>query len=254
MHRNTHKTFLHKQVHTHIPAHTTEHTHTHTHTYAQAFSRDGRFLFTCGLPGQGHGQLRGPKGIAVSARGEVFVCDSGNERIQVFSSLDGRWLRGFGCPGWGDGHFSGLRAVAVNQVNGNVVTTEYNEQKRAGRVQILTSSGVPVRVFGDGLVADPRGVSVSEGGDIVVADGRSGRLLFFDMKGDFLRALSAVDSGALGTRIKGGNASLQADGCSGNPTVQLRGPYGVAVGSQGGLVVTDYEGCFVVSLTHMVYT
>ena len=48
------------------------------------FGLDGTYLRQWGTQGEGHGQLNGPCGVAVSGGGEVFVCDKWNNRVQVF--------------------------------------------------------------------------------------------------------------------------------------------------------------------------
>jgi hypothetical protein len=48
------------------------------------FDKDGKFLTQWGSTGNGPGQFRGVKSIAVDATGNVYVADLGNQRIQVF--------------------------------------------------------------------------------------------------------------------------------------------------------------------------
>jgi DNA-binding beta-propeller fold protein YncE len=49
------------------------------------FAPDGRLILSWGQPGGGPGEFRIPHGIAVNARGDVYVADRENSRIQVFS-------------------------------------------------------------------------------------------------------------------------------------------------------------------------
>ena len=51
-----------------------------------------------GTPGSGQGQLVDPTGIDV-AGGNIFVADTGNNRVQVFD-LDGRFIREWAVPQW----------------------------------------------------------------------------------------------------------------------------------------------------------
>jgi sugar lactone lactonase YvrE len=48
------------------------------------YTSTGTLVATIGTPGSGDGQLSGPAGLAVDAQGNLFVCDAGNSRIQVF--------------------------------------------------------------------------------------------------------------------------------------------------------------------------
>ena len=50
------------------------------------FSKDGVFIHSFGSRGSDHGQFFGPQGIAISPTGEIYVCDSENKRVQIFSA------------------------------------------------------------------------------------------------------------------------------------------------------------------------
>lgn len=64
------------------------------------FSRDGRFLKSWGTKGAAPGQLQTPHAIFIDDRGQVWVADRGNKRLQVFDQ-EGRFLEEmsqFGTP------------------------------------------------------------------------------------------------------------------------------------------------------------
>ncbi len=50
----------------------------------QMFIVDGKFWHTFGSSGNGNAQFIRPSGVAVSAGGEVLVCESNGHRVQVF--------------------------------------------------------------------------------------------------------------------------------------------------------------------------
>ena len=54
--------------------------------------KDGNWLMSWGEPGAGPGQFNTPHSIAVDAKGNVYVADRGNRRIQVFDG-NGKFLR-----------------------------------------------------------------------------------------------------------------------------------------------------------------
>jgi hypothetical protein len=54
--------------------------------------KDGNWVKSWGEPGDKPGQFNTPHSIAVDARGQVYVADRGNRRIQVFDG-DGKFLR-----------------------------------------------------------------------------------------------------------------------------------------------------------------
>ncbi len=56
------------------------------------FSPEGAYLMAWGGRGAGPGQFNLPHGIAIDARGRLYVADRGNARIQVFDGA-GRFLR-----------------------------------------------------------------------------------------------------------------------------------------------------------------
>ena len=62
------------------------------------FDKDGRFIRQWGATGSAPGEFRGLKAIAVDARGDVYVADVGNKRIQVFDG-DGKFKAEFGNVG-----------------------------------------------------------------------------------------------------------------------------------------------------------
>jgi secreted PhoX family phosphatase len=41
-----------------------------------------------GTKGTGEGQFKRPEDIAIDPQGRIFVCDTGNSRIQIFSKND----------------------------------------------------------------------------------------------------------------------------------------------------------------------
>lgn len=69
-----------------------------TNNRVAKFDKDGRFITHWGSTGEGPGQFRGVKAIALDAQGNVYAADAGNKRIQVFDG-DGKFLREFGNVG-----------------------------------------------------------------------------------------------------------------------------------------------------------
>ena len=55
------------------------------------FDQDGVFLYSFGKRGTKIGELKNPAGLAFDSRNRLFVSESGNKRVQVFS-IDGRPL------------------------------------------------------------------------------------------------------------------------------------------------------------------
>jgi len=78
-----------------------------------------------------------PDGITVDAQGNLYVMDSGNNRIQKFDG-DGNFISMWGSKGTDDGQFNCLSfcLVAVDR-QGNVFVTDNNNT----RIQKFDSSG-----------------------------------------------------------------------------------------------------------------
>src|SRR5438552_2886486 len=70
---------------------------------AQSFNLTYNSQF--GTVGSGNGQLSGPSGVAVNSSGDVYVFDSYNSRIQVFTSA-GVYKFQFGSSGSAAGQFA----------------------------------------------------------------------------------------------------------------------------------------------------
>jgi hypothetical protein len=83
----------------------------------EKFSSSGTFLKACGSKGSGEGQFSGPTGIAVNPAsdglrgGYVYVSDSGNGRIEVFSP-ECKYTETIGKAGSGNGALSNPMGLA----------------------------------------------------------------------------------------------------------------------------------------------
>jgi uncharacterized protein (TIGR03663 family) len=77
----------------------------------------------------------GPRGIAVDAKGNVLVADTGNKRIVVFDS-EGNYLTEFGSAGFDPGQFDEPVGIAIAPSGTVYVTDTWNQ-----RVQAFTPSG-----------------------------------------------------------------------------------------------------------------
>ena len=77
-----------------------------------------KLLRKIGTTGQKHtlttpGDFAKPTGVAVDAEGNLYVCDTLNNRIEVFDA-EGKFIRTFGKSGDGPGFFARPKGVAVD--------------------------------------------------------------------------------------------------------------------------------------------
>ena len=85
---------------------------------AWAGSEPPEFVLQWGSLGSGDGQFRGMHGIEIDAEGNVYVVDTGNNRVQKFTS-DGVFLMKWGSSGSDPGEFDHPHGIGIGPM-GNV--------------------------------------------------------------------------------------------------------------------------------------
>jgi NHL repeat len=126
--------------------------------------------------GAGPGQLDSPAGAAVNAAGELFIADSGNDRVAVFAG-NGAFLRTL------RGGLSEPRDLALDRQGRIVVADSGND-----RIAVLASGGGLLFDFeegGEAALAAPTGVAIA-GPLAFVADTGKGRIVVFEEDGEFV--------------------------------------------------------------------
>lgn len=128
-----------------------------------------------------------PRGLALDRRGNLYVAEGENDRIQKLDS-QGRLITKWGSRGKKDGQFDncGFCGVAVG-ADGNVYVTDNNNE----RVQVFDSNGKFLRTWGesgngDGEFYSTFGVATDRQGNVYVGDAVNGRVQKFDRNGTFL--------------------------------------------------------------------
>lgn len=81
--------------------------------------------------GEASAEFVSPVGIALNDAGDVYVVDTGNNRIQKFT-FDGRYVASWGSLGSSDGEFKDPYGIAVDP-GGNIYVTDINNH----RVQVF---------------------------------------------------------------------------------------------------------------------
>jgi DNA-binding beta-propeller fold protein YncE len=140
--------------------------------------RGAKFVNGFGKPGNGPGEFNRAEGLGLDAQGRVFVADSCNHRVQVFTP-DGKFLRAFGRAGSGPGEMSYPYDVRVDSLG-----REYVCEFGNSRVQIFDANGQPLEMLGGaggapGQMNNPWAITLDSLGNLYVADALNHRVLKF---------------------------------------------------------------------------
>ena len=184
--------------------------------------------------------LNGPSGLAVSQDGTLYIADTGNERIRavaggVISTVAGSGVRGFSGDGGAlQAALQDPSSLAVDPAGRLLICDTGNQRvRRLTGGQLTTIAGNGVQGFGGdgsaGTAAEldtPLGVAVSNSGAIYIADTHNQRVRVLGTDGTI--------STLAGTGMKG----FSGDGAQAS-SAELSQPIGVAVGSDGAVLIAD---------------
>ena len=136
---------------------------------------EAEFRQVIGHAGTAEGEFNRPEGICIDAQDRLYVADSCNHRIQIFSA-DGKFLRQYGRAGSGLGELSYPYDIAVD-VHGYQFVCEFGNS----RIQVFDANCQPVEIIGGpgaqpGKFANPWGVALDSQGNLYVADAINHRL------------------------------------------------------------------------------
>lgn len=185
--------------------------------------------------GRGQDPLRNPVGLAVDARGDIYVADYDRDEILRFTP-EGRFVSAFGESGAGDGQLNSPSGLAIGASGDVHVADFYNHRvHRFGpNGEPRSAVGRPGRI-GPGALHYPTGVAAEGAGGVVVADAYNYRLQWFGASGECVR--------------QAGRHVLWLWPRRGDGTSGLNVPTSVAVGRDGRLHVADSGNHRVVMLS-----
>ena len=131
-----------------------------------------------GKRGSKSGQFALPWGVTCDSTGNVYVADSANNRIQVFTA-SGKFLRKFGHHGKGEGELDWPVGVAVDS-RGMVFVSERDNH----RISVFTTEGQFVKSFGQhgtkpGEFNNPLWLAVDDYDVLCVCDRDNDRVQIF---------------------------------------------------------------------------
>ncbi len=191
------------------------------------FAADGKLLLAFGTVGaplgnnEADGKWTHPAGVAADAKGNIYVSDQGNNRIQKFDAK-GKFLLKWGVAGRQDGQLNTPGALAMDGQDRLYVADLGNN-----RIQrfLCADSGPPVfdGTWGQdgrdpGEFNKPYGLCVDNQGNFYVTDYGNHRVQKFDASGRLVYAF----------------------GSFGNKEGELDSPVAVAVDAQGAVFVSDF--------------
>ena len=134
----------------------------------------------------GDGDLNGPAGLAFDRDDRLYVSDSHNHRVQIFTK-DGSFLGKWGSHGNGDGEFNWPWGLAFDN-EGNVLVADWGNC----RVQKFSPDGKFLDVIvaaGEEKLGRPSDVAVDKDGDVYVTDWENNRLNVYDGEYDYMFSL-----------------------------------------------------------------
>ena len=184
-------------------------------------------------------QFTGPHGVAVDTAGNVYVADTGNNRIRKITSAGVVTTLAGSTSGYHDdpvgtlAQFNTPYGVAVDTA-GNVYVADNSNH----RIRKITSAGVVTTLAGTGTpgyhddpvgtlaqFANPSGVAVDTAGNVYVADTSN-------------RRIRKITAAGVVTTIAG-STSGYLDGIG--TAAQFTNLYGVAIDIAGNVYVADYN-------------
>ena len=164
-------------------------------TVNQSFGDDAHsHILEWGTFGQfDDGQFFQLESISVDDEGNIYVTDSGNARVQKFTS-DGQFLETWGIRGTDNGEFEKPTGIATHENNVYVVDSEQ------ARIQVFDSTGKFLQSWGEfgseqGEFFYPHGISISNDGVVYVADTKNHRIQQFTTDGEFLSSFGVFGPG-----------------------------------------------------------
>ncbi|MGZ8919679.1 MAG: 6-bladed beta-propeller, partial [Limisphaerales bacterium] len=163
----------------------------------QRFGHHGtNFIQAFGGPGTASAELNRAEGIGIGPDDRLYVADSCNHRIQIFSP-EGEFLQAFGRAGSGPGQFSYPYDIRIDS-EGNRFVCEFGNS----RVQIFDRNGRTIEMLGGagadpGQMNNPWAIALDSRGNLYVADSANHRVQKFNRREPFGLAVQSKSSSEL---------------------------------------------------------
>jgi DNA-binding beta-propeller fold protein YncE len=141
-------------------------------------ARGEKYIGGWGKLGAGDGEFSRAEGLGIDSAGRIYVADSCNHRIQVFSP-EGKFIRAYGSAGSGPGQFSYPYDIQIDP-SGLQFICEFGNS----RIQILDAQDKTLEILGGpggapGQFSNPWGIALDSKGNLYVADALNNRVQKF---------------------------------------------------------------------------
>jgi DNA-binding beta-propeller fold protein YncE len=184
----------------------------------QYFDSSGKFLGKWGRLADAKGRTDteqgafwGPRSIAISPGGEVFVTDTGNKRVQVFD-LQGNFKRMFGGEGTAPGQFREQVGITIDAQGNLWVADTWN-----GRIQKVDPNGQPLLQvpvppgWESQNVTNKPYLAVDLQGRVYASFPEQGRLVVFGPDGSQVKDIPLANSSPVGVAASPDGRIMAAD-------------------------------------------
>ena len=161
----------------------------------QKFNRYGQLVKSIGKWGRSPGEFDYPRGVRYYNH-QVYVCDNGNGRVQVFDS-NLNFVLSFGTNNDGPGQLKGPRDIDFD-AQGNIYVLDFVVNQLSDRVQVFSEDGQYLCHFGEwpgeGDLQHPEGLCVS-GDYVYVTEKSNANVSVFHTSGEFVHSFGERGSG-----------------------------------------------------------
>ena len=160
---------------------------THQHKVIVLNKDTGEEISTIGTRGNEVGQFNFPSYIKVDDKGNVYVVDTMNGRVQVFDPK-GRFIRAWGKLGDAPGMFARPKGIAIDS-EGHI----YVVDAAFNNVQLFNEEGQTLMAFGEygvgrGQQILPAGIAIDSEDQIYVVDQWNQRINVYEFMGEKFKA------------------------------------------------------------------
>lgn len=199
----------------------------------QVFDLEGSYLYgwgsfadTKGEADGAPGVFWGPRDLAVDAQGKVYVADTGNKRVQVFTP-EGEYVTQWGGGGLIPGRFEEPTGIAIGPDGSIYVADTWNRRVQKFTAAYEPLAEWPIESWESESVVNKPYLRVDSAGRVYVGDPEGYRVLVFDEQGEFLISF----------------------GQYGFDTASFALPLGMAIDAEDNLYVVDSDNSRVLKFT-----